>query len=83
MAAETLNFKKMTKVIGIKQSLKAIEKDMAVMVYIANDADSRLTSPLQLACCNQGVAVVTNHSMDELGKACGIDVSAAAVAILK
>lgn len=83
MAADTLNFKKMTKVIGIKQSIKTVEKNSAAIVYIADNADSRLISPLQQACCNQGVPVVISHSMEELGKACGIDVGAAAVTILK
>ena len=83
MAADTLGFKKMTKVIGIKQSIKAVEKGSAVIVYIADNADGRLVSPLQQACCSHDVAVVTGHSMEELGKACGIDVSAAAVTILE
>ena len=83
MAADTLSFKRMTKVIGIKQSIKAVEKGSAVRVYIADDADGRLVSPLQQACCNQSVTVITGHSMEELGKACGIDVSAAAVTILE
>ena len=83
MAAETLNFKKVTKVIGIKQSIKAVEKETAVEVYIADDADARLISPLQQACSNQNVPAIAGHSMEELGRACGIDVGAAAVAILK
>ena len=47
MAAEALNFKKVPKVIGIKQSMKAVEKAQVVSVYIAEDADSRLILPLQ------------------------------------
>ena len=83
MAADTLSFKKMTKVVGIKQSIKAVEKGSAVMVYVAENADSRLIFPLQQACANRGVPVVTGHSLEELGKACGIDVGAAAVTILE
>ena len=83
MAAETLNFKKVTKVIGIKQSVKAVEKKTAAAVYIADDADVRLISTLQQACRNQEVPAVTGYSMEELGRACGIDVGAAAVAVLK
>ena len=83
MAAETLNFKKVTKVIGIKQSIKAVEKEAAVEVYIADDADIRLISPLQQACRNKNVPAISGYSMEELGKACGIDVGAAAIAILK
>ena len=83
MAAETLNFKKVTKVIGIKQSVKAVEKGTAAEVYIADDADARLISPLQQACRIQNVPFVTGHSMEELGRACGIDVGAAAITVLK
>lgn len=83
MAAEALNFKKVPKVIGIKQSIKAVEKNMAAEVYIADDADARLVSSLQQVCQNQSTPVVAGHSMEELGDACGIDVGAAAITILK
>lgn len=83
MAAEALNFKKVPKVIGVKQSIKAIAKDAAAKVYLADDADSRLILPLQQACQNQNVPVVGGFSMEELGTACGIDVGAAAITILK
>ncbi|MHC1760294.1 MAG: ribosomal L7Ae/L30e/S12e/Gadd45 family protein [Negativicutes bacterium] len=83
MAAETLNFKKVSKVIGIKQSLKAVGKGCALEVYLAEDADSRMTLPLKQACQTQNVPVVCGCSMEELGTACGIDVGAAAITILK
>lgn len=83
MAAETLNFKKVSKVIGIKQSIKAVEKDLAAKVYLADDADIRMILPLQLACEAQNVPVVNGCTMEELGTACGIDVGSAAITILK
>ena len=83
MAAEALNFKKVPKVIGIKQSMKAVEKAQVVSVYIAKDADSRIILPLQQACLAQKIPVVGGNTMEELGVACGIDVGAAAIAILK
>ena len=83
MAAEALNFKKVAKVIGIKQSMKAVEKDQVVSVYIAEDADSQLILPLQQACLAQKIPVVGGNTMEDLGVACGIDVGAAAIAILK
>ena len=83
MAAEALNFKKVSKVIGIKQSMKAVEKDQVVSVYIAEDADSRMILPLQQVCLARKIPVVSGSSMEELGVACGIDVGAAAIAILK
>ena len=83
MAAEALNFKKVSKVIGIKQSMKAVEKDQVVSVYIAEDADSRMILPLQQVCLARKIPVVGGSRMEELGIACGIDVGAAAIAILK
>jgi len=83
MAAETLNFKKVSKVIGIKQSIKAVEKDISLKVYLADDADERMILPLQQACQTQNVPIIGGYSMEELGNACGIDVGAAAVTILK
>jgi large subunit ribosomal protein L7A len=83
MAAEALNFKKISKVIGIKQSMKAVEKDQVVSVYIAEDADSRMILPLQQVCLARKIPVVSGSTMEELGVACGIDVGAAAIAILK
>jgi large subunit ribosomal protein L7A len=81
MAAETLNFRKVPKVIGIKQSIKAVEKSMAATVYIADDADIRMIAPLQQICCIHEISIVTGYSMEELGMACGIDVGAAAVTL--
>ena len=83
MAAEALNFKKVSKVIGIKQSMKAVEKDQVVSVYIAEDADSRMILSLQQVCLARKIPVVSGSTMEELGVACGIDVGAAAIAILK
>ena len=42
-----------------------------------------MISPLQQACKDQAVSIVDGFTMEELGSACGIDVGAAAVAILK
>lgn len=71
------------KVIGIKQTTKAVEKDAASLVYVANDADERVTRQLRELCTRKGVKIETASSMTELGKACAIEVGAAAVAILK
>ena len=83
MAADTLNFKKVAKVVGIKQSLKAVEKGNALTVYSAANADQRMISPLQQACQTRNLPIITDFTLAELGAACGIDVEAAAVAILK
>ncbi|MBP2645513.1 MAG: rplGB [Firmicutes bacterium] len=71
------------KVIGAKQVAKAVEKGTAGLVYLAEDADARVTTPVRELCSRLGVKTVTVQSMSELGKACGIEVGAAAVALLK
>ncbi|NGQ97176.1 50S ribosomal protein L7ae-like protein [Brevibacillus sp. SYP-B805] len=69
--------------IGINQTMKAIESNLVQEVFIAEDADKRLTNKIALLCKEKGVPVIYVDSMRRLGKACGIDVGAAAAAIKK
>ena len=69
--------------VGVKQAEKAVLKENAVKVYIAKDADSRVTARLMMLCEENKIEVVNVESMNELGKACGIHVKAAAAVILK
>ncbi len=71
------------RVIGLKQTAKAIEKGTAKIVFVAKDADAVVIEPLIVACAEAGLACETVASMQELGKLCGIHVGAAAAAILK
>jgi large subunit ribosomal protein L7A len=71
------------KVIGAKQVVKAVEKGVASLVYLAEDADTRVTTPVRELCVRTGVVVETVPNMTDLGKACGIEVGAAAVALLR
>ncbi len=71
------------KAVGAKQAAKAVEKGQASLVFLAEDADIRVTAPLREACARAGVKVEMAPSMGELGKACGIEVGAAAVAVIK
>ncbi|MGL5513893.1 MAG: ribosomal L7Ae/L30e/S12e/Gadd45 family protein [Sporomusa sp.] len=71
------------KAVGAKQAMRAVEKDLAAKVYLANDADRRVTGPVVQLCSQKGVQIDESSTIAELGKACGIEVGAAAVAILK
>lgn len=72
------------RVVGNKQTAKAIQKGTAKTVYIADDADVRVVQqPLLDACAEARVNVEKVATMQELGKACGIHVGAATAAILK
>ncbi|OEH86320.1 ribosomal protein L7Ae-like protein [Desulfuribacillus stibiiarsenatis] len=69
--------------IGSKQTLKAIETGVALEVLIAKDADLKVTVKIAEKCKEKNVPVIYVDSMKKLGKACGIEVGAATVAITK
>ena len=71
------------RMIGVKQVTKAVEKDLVLAIYIAQDAEQRLVEPLRTLCSQKKLAINTTPTMVELGKACSIEVGAAAVAVLK
>jgi len=71
------------KVIGVKQSRRAIRDGLARQVFLAADADPALTGPLAEQCCREGIPVESGCSMRELGQAAGIQVGAAVVTLLK
>jgi len=71
------------KVIGTKQTTKALQKDEVSALYVAKDAESRIVEPLENLAREKGVQVVRVPSMKELGKAFGIEVGAAVAALLK
>jgi large subunit ribosomal protein L7A len=74
--------------IGTNQTTKAIERRQARVVFVARvifvarDADRRITDPVLKAARDRGVDVVEVESMIALGRVCGIAVGAAVAAIL-
>ena len=70
------------KVVGLKQTRRAILEGTAEKVFVACDAESRLRAPLLLLCESTGIQTEAHWTMKELGKACGIDVATAAAAIV-
>ena len=71
------------KVIGVKQSRKAIREGRAGLVYLACDADPAITAPLAESCREAGIPVETAYTMAQLGHASRITVGASVVAVLK
>ena len=71
------------KVVGAKQVRRAVEAGRAVKVFVARDADPRVTDPITALCADRGVEVCGLASMKEIGTACGIAVGAAVAALLK
>ena len=75
-------FSQYPSVVGAKQVRKAVENGTAKKVFLAADADPRITEALKQLCAEKGVETGTVPAMKELGKACGISVGAAVAAIL-
>ena len=70
------------KVIGVKQSRKAIREGRAKRVYLAYDADPAITDPVADGCAEAGIPMETGYTMAQLGQACRIAVGASVVVIL-
>jgi len=69
-------------VVGSKQLRKALSAGRVRYVFLAENADPRLTEPIEQMCIRGRVPYTWVPSMAELGSACGIEVGAAAAAVL-
>lgn len=68
-------------IIGTKQTLKAMKNGNVEEVFIAIDADERLTKKVTDVAKQLDIPYVEVDSKAELGKACAIEVDASTVAI--
>ena len=71
------------KLIGVKQSSRAIKEGRAGTCYIAEDASEKVTGPIVALCTETGTTLVRVPTMAELGDACGIKVGSAVAVLLK
>jgi len=71
------------KSVGLKQSLKALQADKVKTCIIAKDAEERITRRVKELCEKKSIEIIYIDEMKKLGKACGIDVGASVVCILK
>ncbi len=69
------------RIVGTKQTTKAVERGQAQVVFVARDADPHVTRRLVALCRQQGVEVVEVDSMTVLGRACGVEVGTASAAV--
>lgn len=81
MSLEVLKNSKKT--IGTRETMKAVEKGTAVKVFIAKDAEAHIIMPLSNLCSRKNIPIEEVDSMAMLGEACGIDVGAASVGVIK
>lgn len=72
------------KVIGLKQTLRAIQQDRIVQVYIASDIEDHITRKINDSCEEKKIPVIAlNLTQKELGRLCQIEVGASVVSITK
>jgi len=76
------NTSKRNVVVGAKQLKKAVKAGRARYVFLAENADPAVTEPLEALCAANHIQITWVPSMAELGRACGIEVGAAAAAVL-
>jgi len=69
-------------VVGAKQLKKAVRAGRAESVYLAKNADPAITEPLEVLCADNHIPITWVSRMEDLGRACGIEVGAAAAAVL-
>ncbi|TYQ17657.1 UNVERIFIED_CONTAM: LSU ribosomal protein L7AE [Acetivibrio alkalicellulosi] len=77
------DLKNIKKSVGLKQSIKSLEKGIVNQVYIAKDADEKVVRKIKEMCLEKNIPVIYIDTMKLLGKACGIDVGAAVVSIFE
>lgn len=70
-------------IVGTKQTLKALQAGQISELVVADDAEPRVVNKVKALAQKLDVPVTAVESMKKLGKACGIEVGAATVAIKK
>lgn len=73
--------KSKNKIVGVKQTKKAVEQEKLIAVFIANDADQRIILPVKQLCETKNIPIHTVETMKQLGKSAGIEVGASIVGI--
>ncbi|GMQ58034.1 50S ribosomal protein L7ae-like protein [Vallitalea sediminicola] len=72
-----------SKVIGMKQTLKALENEEVKVLYVAKDAQDKVTIRAIELAKSQEVPVVYIDTMEELGSVCDVEVKTATAALIK
>ena len=67
-------------VAGAKQLRKALQSGRAQRVFLAENADPSITEPIARMCEERSIPYTWVATMADLGRACGIEVGAAAAA---
>ena len=71
------------KVVGLKQTRRALKDGTAAKVFLAHDATGQIRREIAELCRQVGVQCEFVPSMKELGESSGISVGAAVAALLR
>lgn len=74
---------KKRRVVGIKETLKALRRGEAEVIFVSKDAEEELLTEILNLAKEMGVKVEEVNSRKLLGELVGIDVGAAVAALLK
>ena len=69
-------------IVGTKQTLKQLEQGSVKTVFVAKDADDRVTGQVIELAKAKNVTVEFIETMKELGKKCNVEVKTAVAAII-
>lgn len=70
-------------VVGTKQTLKLLNEDKVLELFIAQDAENYVIREIKELAEKKSIKMTQITSMKKLGKNCGISVGAAVAGILK
>ena len=70
------------RVVGMNQTLKAIQDGRAKLVFVAADADRHIIDKIKELCTIRAVEIFYADNMKQLGSACSIAVGAAVACLL-
>ncbi len=77
------DLKRERKVIGFKESTRALKNQEVRKLIIARDAEGHIVEPLLRLAKKESIEVVRIETMKQLGRKCGIGLNAAVVALIK
>ncbi|MFS0780070.1 50S ribosomal protein L7ae-like protein [Neobacillus sp. 3P2-tot-E-2] len=70
-------------VIGTKQAVKVLKDGYSCELIIASDAETNVTAAVVKLAQELNIPIIYVDSMKKLGKACGIEVGASTVVIIR
>ena len=71
------------KVVGAKQVKRALITSDVELVYIAKDAEKKVTEEIIEFCNEKQIPIILVETMKILGNACGININAAVAALIR